>query len=445
MKLSKRLGWVVLLFASSMAQADMLAGLKAYEQKKYEEAQQHFAELLPLGNELAAYNLGAMAYQGEGQPQDLTKALAYFMLAADLEYKPAVSLLSTLVEQATETQLEQSTQQFEKLKQHVLITPADLDKSRKVDSPEPLKRKHPEYPLKAAQKRQFGYVQLRFLVNEEGNVTAIDTLDSYPVNVFETSAIKAVKRWRYAPSEQKHIMKLRLSYSIGEGIKLPVVEDVVNELKLWDYAVAGVPQYQLALGTLWSLVGLQSGNLFTYDSKLPLAAKPDFSIFAHRSPVTADFSDFSDFWGDATVRVSEDGLITEQIKANFEDKSKVTNLVGLKLKGNIESDVYALSRLSTFSSKKTVVRAVVKAPDSMSDMFWWEQAAKNGSVEAQRVMAAHESQWEHYLLHKEDAEVMAWAGTRFILEGQREYGLQLIEQAIAKNYQPAKEMKKQFM
>src|SRR5690606_2108493 len=110
---------------------------------------------LPLGNELAAYNLGAMAYQGEGQPADLTQALAYFMLAADLEYKPAVSLLSTLVEQATETQLEQANQQFEKLKQHVLITPADLDKSRKVDSPEPLKRKHPEYPLKAAQKRQF--------------------------------------------------------------------------------------------------------------------------------------------------------------------------------------------------------------------------------------------------------------------------------------------------
>jgi hypothetical protein len=40
---------------------------------------------------------------------------------------------------------------------------------------------------------------------------------------------------------------------------------------------------------------------------------------------------------------------------------------------------------------------------------------------------------------------MAWAGTRLILEGQREQGLQLLEQAIAKNYEPASEMKKQFM
>ena len=66
----------------------------------------------------------------------------------------------------------------------------------------------------------------------------------------------------------------------------------------------------------------------------------------------------------------------------------------------------------------------------MSAMFWWEQAAKNGNLEAQRVMAAHNTQWENYLLSQQDGEVMAWAGTRLILEGQREQGMQLLEQAI---------------
>ena len=81
----------------------------------------------------------------------------------------------------------------------------------------------------------------------------------------------------------------------------------------------------------------------------------------------------------------------------------------------------------------------------MSAMFWLEQAAKNGNLEAQRVMAASDSRWENYLLSQQDGEVMAWAGTRLILDGQREQGMQLLEQAIAKNYAPAKEMKQQFM
>ena len=77
--------WLALL-ACNLVQADMLDALKAYEQGNYTEAQQQFAELVPLGNELAAFNLGAMAYQGEGQEQDLSKAIAYFMLAAGLQH-----------------------------------------------------------------------------------------------------------------------------------------------------------------------------------------------------------------------------------------------------------------------------------------------------------------------------------------------------------------------
>ena len=74
-----------------------------------------------------------------------------------------------------------------------------------------------------------------------------------------------------------------------------------------------------------------------------------------------------------------------------------------------------------------------------------EQAAKNGNPDAQRVMAAYDPQWESYLLSLHDAEVMAWTGTRMILDGQREQGMALLEQAIAKNYTPAKEIKQQFM
>jgi len=82
---------------------------------------------------------------------------------------------------------------------------------------------------------------------------------------------------------------------------------------------------------------------------------------------------------------------------------------------------------------------------TLSAKYWWSEAAKNGDPDAQRIMAAYHDDWEQYLLSQQHAEVMAWAGTRLLLEGQREQGLQLLDQAIAKNYPLATELKKQFL
>lgn len=442
MKLSKRLGWVVLLFACSMAQADMLAGLKAYEQKKYAEAQQHFAGLLPLGNELAAYNLGAMAYQGEGQQPDLTQALAYFMLAAELKHDSALPLLQQLSGEATEQQLNAANLAFEQLKQRIIIAPTTLTTTQMADSPDPIKRVNPEFPLDAAKRGMFGYVRLRFLVDEQGDVTAVDTLDSFPEDLFEKASIKAIKRWKYQPSDAKHLFNVQLNYSIDGGVSARGLEKVINDNNLWQYAVAGVPQYQYALGTLFSLMEAQSLHHFEFDAELPLATEPDLAIYRKRSKVRAGFDGFL---GHATVRVAPDGTITEQIKAKFAVDSKINNLVGLQLRGDIDGEIYRISGPVSGISRNIFVQPSITTSRSMSGMFWWEQAARNGDRDAQRVMAAYDPQWEQYLLSEQDGEVMAWTGTRMIIDGQREQGMALLEQAIAKNYQPAKEMKKQFM
>ncbi|WP_372626823.1 TonB family protein [Arsukibacterium sp.] len=430
------------LFGCSVAQADMLDALQAHENKNYSDAQQQFAELLPLGNELAAFNLGVMALQGEGQEQDISEALGYFMLAAELEHPQAKDVLQTVVKQATEQQLDQANQRYEKLKSGVVIIATDLDKPRDASLPQPVKRVHPKYPVNAARTGQFGFVNLRFLVDEQGQVTAVDTLDAYPETVFEKASIRAVKRWRYQPSGQKHLMSVRLSYSLSGGVKVSAVEKTVAEHNLWNFAVAGSSQHQLVLGMLLSLIEIQSGNGFWYNPELPLATEADFSIYEKRAELKPDFDGF---WGYAVVRVAKDGTITEQIKTKFEPRSEITNLVGLKLKGNVESEVYRLNRRSDISSKSVSAQASVEVSRAMSGMFWWEQAAKNGNKDAQRIMAASDQQWEAYLLSQNDAEVMAWTGTRLILEGQREQGLALLDQAIAKNYKPATEMKKQFM
>ncbi len=78
----RKLSLLTLLLSAFTAQADLLTALQAHENKDFAKASTEFTQLLPLGNELAAFNLGAMAYNGEGQAVDKVKALAYFEFAA---------------------------------------------------------------------------------------------------------------------------------------------------------------------------------------------------------------------------------------------------------------------------------------------------------------------------------------------------------------------------
>jgi TonB family protein len=431
----------LLFIFSTVVQADMLDALKAYEQKNYAEARQQFAELLPLGNELAAFNLGAMAYYGEGQDKDLTEALAYFMLSAELEHPAAVETLQQLKQSAGDDILAAADEKLSLLKKEIKILPGSIIQDE-ADSLVPIKRMTPKYPIRAARNGIFGYVTVRLLVDEHGKVAAADTLDAYPENTFEQAALDAIKGWQYQPSEKQKIASVRLDFTLEGGVKISAVKKLIDKHGLLRYAQVGSPKHQLALGTLLSLASIQSGNQYFYDPQLPLDDKLDLSVL-ERQPVIK--TDFKGFWGTAVVKVAKDGTIIEQLNASFEDKSEVRSLLGLKLRGQIKHDTYQLKRSLTVGFTDTDVVASVTVPRSMSSLFWWEQAAKNGEREAQRIMAAYNRQWERYLLSQQDAEVMAWTGTRLILEGQREQGMQLLDQAIAQNYQPATEMKQQFL
>lgn len=435
--------WLLLaLLGSTAAQADMLDALRAYEQKNYAGAQQQFAELLPLGNELAAFNLGVMAYQGEGQAQDLVKALAFFQLAAELEHQQSARLVTQLSAKATAEQQQQATQYYQQLKTQLVITPADLTQQQEHVGLTPLKRAEPRYPIDAARKGIFGYVAARFMIDEDGNVTAVDTMDAFPEKVFEKETVKALKKWRYKATGQKHVQRVRLDFMLGGDIQRPQFDDVINKLNLWTYALAGSPSHQLALGTVLSLAEVQSENQLEFDDSLPQLSEPDFSIYKKAVQLAPEFDGF---WGQATVQVDDNGVITEQLAAKFEPGNTLPTLVGEKFSGDIVAGKYRLYRHDRNYQRNYQVTPVLSVSNVMSGKFWWEQAAKNGNLDAQRIMAAYEKQWEEYLLNQQDAEVMAWTGTRLILEGQREQGMQLLEQAIAKNYQPAKEMKQQFM
>jgi TonB family protein len=90
-----------------------------------------------------------------------------------------------------------------------------------VINAEPIERKGPKYPANAARRNQEGWVQVSFVIDEEGNVKDPIVHDSSGIRAFEKAAMNAVKKWRYDPATRdgKPIeqcdSKVQLDFKLG--------------------------------------------------------------------------------------------------------------------------------------------------------------------------------------------------------------------------------------
>lgn len=76
-------------------------------------------------------------------------------------------------------------------------------KSRLIETyiaAEPVERAAPKYPRDAARNGQSGWVQMSFVVDEEGKVKDVMVLDNSGPKSFIKEARKAVKKWQYSPA-----------------------------------------------------------------------------------------------------------------------------------------------------------------------------------------------------------------------------------------------------
>ncbi len=434
----------LILCSSLSAQADLLQALQAYEKKDYQTAQAKFNELLPFGNELASFNLAVMALNGEGQPKDRIKALAYLMLAIELNHPDAAATFSQLSAKSTPAELAAAQQQFQQLQPQVVIAQyqSEMGADEVFSQPEPVKYAPPTYPRDAAIKGLSGYVTIRILVGRDGKIAAVDTLDAYPKKVFEKAAIAAMKKWRYQADGKLHVHQFQLTFALDNGLNLAKVDKMNQDYQLWDMAVAGSSQHQWVLGTLLQMATVKSGNQFIFDEKLPLSDKLELDFFKEQPKVTAAFEDF---YGYAKVSVNEQGIITQVHTFQPDAKNKQPELLGLQLTGQVVAGQYNLLASPKQSTRSIRINRLQPAPISLSSRFWWSEAAKNGDPDAQRVMATFNKDWEQHLINQQDAEVMAWSGAKLLLAGKRQQGLQLLDQAIAKDYPLASVIKKHFI
>ena len=441
--------WICLLMLGCTAvQADMLDALKAYEQKNYAAAQQQFAELLPLGNQMAAYNLAVMTLKGEGTTADSVVAGALFAYAATLGHPTAENLATSLHQQMSIEQQNNKNQLLNKLLEDQLI-PAERNDTdlRSLKPPvirKALTRKEPVYPVQAARAGIEGYVMLRALVDAQGNVQVAESIFSYPDNVFERSAIAAMKAWKYEASGEVTEVRVQLDFTLEKGAGQSQLDKMIRKFDIWRNAVIGAPVYQEAVAKILHAVNARANVIIKTDNTLPLAVEePDFKYLNRNIRLSFEFEGFD---GSAEVRVDEQGAIVAVTEATYLRYPAAEHLIGKKISNVDTAGAYFIaSYLSRQNKNEAYVKPLLFLPANYSSYFWWQEAARGGYLPSQKLLAAMNRHWEKYLLSKADPETMAWAGTRLMLEGQREQGMELLEQAIAKNYAPAKEMKQQFM
>lgn len=426
------------------AQADLLTALQAHENKDFAKAATEFQQLIPLASEQAAFNLGAMAFNGEGQPRDPVKALAYFEFAAKRHHSEAQALAEKLKASLSADEQQQAKVLLVKLEQQIKVErnisttalQAQYDLERKA-----LKRFPPEYPKEAAARGAFGSVMMRLLVNEQGDVEAVDVLNAFPKGLFEREAIRALKRWKYEPGERKFIGRVLLNFSIGE-IDQRKIQRIFTEFNLWQYAALGSPMHQNALANVLELARNQSAQTQFVDKSLPPALGPFSADFVKQAKIiTDDLILPPGFENDAFVTLDANGRVTE-VHDNDEKRLATlsASLVGHQLTTDkIDAGFYKL--FSQYRKKGPRLLTAQRIPQTYNEDYWLDLAARGGNLDAQRALASSRANWEFYLLEQGDPVVQSWAGTRLILDGKKAEGEKLLDAAIAKGHNTAKELK----
>lgn len=67
--------------------------------------------------------------------------------------------------------------------------------------PKPRRRVQPQYPKRARERGETGYVRMSIFVDEDGRVGTVKVLDAKPRGVFEEAATAAVRSWEFQPGE----------------------------------------------------------------------------------------------------------------------------------------------------------------------------------------------------------------------------------------------------
>ena len=91
-----------------------------------------------------------------------------------------------------------SSKLLEDIADDAIMNENTVDVKPKVLSRPPL-----EYPAEAARDGLKGYVVINILIGKDGSVELAKVLEAQPAGIFDTSALNAVRSWRFSPAQYK--------------------------------------------------------------------------------------------------------------------------------------------------------------------------------------------------------------------------------------------------
>lgn len=427
---------VTVFFCSFSVQADWVSAIRAYEGGSFAEAKTEFEKLIPLANENAAFNLGIMAYQGQGQQVSLAESLARFMLAAQLGHKQAVGLVDRLVDETSAEQQHQARQLVRKWQSQILIKKDAATYQLSQEAPlTPINTPMPRIPDLVARNNKFGYIVVRYLVDGSGIVQVADSVDSFPEKVYEYDTLHAVRQWQYEATGRPHLMTTQINFWVRGSMTNNQARRLLNTNGLWEYAQKGAVRHQEATGSLLNLIRIVSNSQLLISDEVVLPeGTPDFSEWFHKPRLSFPVSEFV---GYVEVKTNEKGEIIHVLRDSYLHSPTADKLIGEKVRG-AKSGTYSLSRPS--KRDNAIAQNYVVTHEKLTAKYWWNEAAKNGDITAQRILGAQREDWQFYLLQQNDPVAAAWHGARLILDGEREEGQTLLEQSAAAGYPQARQL-----
>jgi len=87
----------------------------------------------------------------------------------------------------------------------------------------PIVRMNPKYPPQAQRDGKEGWVKLSFTINLLGGVEDVEIIDAKPKRIFNKSAKRALKKWKYKPqiidgkAQRRPGMTVQLDFTMDKG------------------------------------------------------------------------------------------------------------------------------------------------------------------------------------------------------------------------------------
>lgn len=174
-------------------------GERYYTAKEYlEEADKYYQENLPNNavDRISADFLVAAFAENQRKYstaiERLNHVVSVFDQELDFDHQTELNAHSKLVH------LYEKTGKSDEATKHCLAI-AKMVPWKESQEQEPLYRVPPKYPKSKAQRMEDGIVVMEFEVTPSGFVDNITVVDSEGGTAFEREAVKAMKKWRYAP------------------------------------------------------------------------------------------------------------------------------------------------------------------------------------------------------------------------------------------------------